>query len=221
MEGARILREFGVKGTYFVSGARAGRHLDEADQFTPDDLLGVAEAGHEIGCHTFSHIRLPTASHQEITDDLLRNQEFVRQILGDYTICSFAYPDGYASITTKALVGRWFPVCRGIWSGVNHKRIDFMQLKAVSLERDFDRARVEKALDEAMGTNGWLIFFTHDVSDNPSLYGCRPSQLAAVVQAVVERGIEILPMKNAARKMRFSSGTPSRANQVNQASRPS
>ena len=136
-EGASVLREFGVKGTYFVAGARSGRHLDDVDQFTKDDLLAVADAGHEIGCHTFGHIRLPTASLAEITDDLLRNQEFVQQILGDYTMCSFAYPDGDVSIATKALVGRWFPICRGIWGGVNHRRIDFMQLKAVSARTRF------------------------------------------------------------------------------------
>lgn len=203
-EGARVLREFGVKGTYFVAGGRAGRHLDDVDQFTEDDLLSVAEAGHEIGCHTFGHIRLPSASHSEIADDLLRNQEFVQQILGDYTMCSFAYPDGDASIATKALVGRWFPICRGIWDGVNHRRIDFMQLKAVSLERSFDRAHVERVLDEAKGTNGWVIFFTHDISEKPSPYGCLPGQLAGILQAVIDRGIEILPIKNAAGKMRFS-----------------
>jgi peptidoglycan/xylan/chitin deacetylase (PgdA/CDA1 family) len=202
-EGAQILREFGVKGTYFVAGARAGKHLDEVDQFTKDDLLAVAEAGHEIGCHTFGHIRLPSASHAEITDDLLRNQEFVRQVLGDYTMCSFAYPDGDVSITTKALVGRWFPICRGIWGGVNHRRIDFMQLKAVSLGRSFDRGHVEKILDDARETNGWVIFFTHDISDNPSPYGCRPGQLAGMLQSAMDRGIEILPIKNAAGKMRF------------------
>ena len=132
-EGASVMREFGVKGTYFVAGARAGRHLDDVDQFTKDDLIAVAEAGHEIGCHTFGHIRLPSASLSEIADDLLRNQDFVHQILGDYMMCSFAYPDGDVSITTKALLGRWFPICRGIWSGVNQRRIDFMQLKAVGL----------------------------------------------------------------------------------------
>jgi peptidoglycan/xylan/chitin deacetylase (PgdA/CDA1 family) len=202
-EGAKVLREFGVKGTYFVAGARAGRHLDDVDQFTKEDLIAVAEAGHEIGCHTFGHIRLPSASYTEITDDLLRNQEFVHRVLGDYTMCSFAYPDGDVSITTKALLGRWFPICRGIWGGVNHRRIDFMQLKAVSLERSFDRAHVEKILDDAKAINGWVIFFTHDISDNPSPYGCRPGQLAGVLQSVMDRGIEILPVKNAAGKMRF------------------
>ena len=63
---------------------------------------------------------------------------------------------------------------------------------------------MEKILDEAKETNGWVIFFTHDVSDNPSPYGCLPRQLADVVQAVIDRGIEILPIKNAAGKIRFS-----------------
>ncbi len=203
-EGAAVLREFGVKGTYFVAGARAGRHLDDVDQFTPDDLIAVAEAGHEIGCHTFGHIRLPNATFAEITDDLLRNQEFVQEVLGDYAMSSFAYPDGDVNITTKALLGHWYPLCRGIWGGVNQRRIDFMQLKAVSLERSFDQAYVERVLDDAKAGNGWVIFFTHDVSDNPSPYGCQPGRLADVIEAVIDRGIEILPIKNAAGKIRFS-----------------
>jgi peptidoglycan/xylan/chitin deacetylase (PgdA/CDA1 family) len=202
--GARILREYALKGTYFVSGGRVGRQLDDLDQFTEDDLLAVADAGHEIGCHTFGHIMLPTASPQEIEDDLLRNREFVNRVLGDYRMTSFAYPYGHVSISAKNLIGRHFPVARGNCFGINKRRVDFAQLRAVSLEQPHDFTRVLKALDEAKATNGWVLFFTHDVSETPSSYGCTPSELARVIEAVLARGIDILPMKAAAAKVRFA-----------------
>jgi peptidoglycan/xylan/chitin deacetylase (PgdA/CDA1 family) len=203
--GARILADFNVKGTYFVSGSRAGRHLDGMDQFTEDDLLAVAEAGHEIGCHTFGHIRLPISSPQQIEDDLSRNREFVNRILGGYRMTSFAYPHGHASIAAKNLIWRHFPVARGIWFGVNKRRVDFAQLRAVSLEQSFERrTEVLDALDEAQESNGWVLFFTHDVSETPSRYGCTPGDLARILEAVLDRGIDVLPMKAAAAKVRFS-----------------
>jgi peptidoglycan/xylan/chitin deacetylase (PgdA/CDA1 family) len=212
--GAPILKDFGVKGSYFVSGGRAGRHIDGLDQFVEDDLIRVAEAGHEIGCHTFSHIALPENSATAIKDDLLRNAEFVHRVLGEYTMSSFAYPYGTVSLSKKALMGRFFPMCRGIWSGVNKRQVDCRQLRAMSLERSFDEGKVSAALDQAQASNGWLIFFTHDISDNPSPYGCEPIRLARVLNDVLERGIEILTIKAAAERVRCATmgAAPSRIN---------
>jgi len=199
--GAQVLRDFGVKGTYFVSGGRAGLHVDGLDQFVEEDLIEVAANGHEIGCHTFSHLRLPGAPRTAIMDDLLRNAEFVDRVLGGYSMSSFAYPYGDVGISTKALMGRHFPTSRGIWFGVNKNRIDRRQLSAVSLERSFDPAKVSAALDEAQANGGWVIFFTHDISDDPSPFGCEPIRLSRVLNEVLERGIEILTIKDAAQRV--------------------
>src|SRR5262245_34005162 len=202
--GAHVLRDFGVKGTFFVSGSRTGRNLDGVDQFTAQDLIDVAESGHEIGCHTFSRLRVPCAGRGAVRDDIERNKDFVRRVLGEYTMSSFAYPYGHVTVSSKAILSRHFPICRGIWCGVNSRRIDFMNLKAVSLDPLTDYAQLLAMLDETQASNGWLIFFTHDISDDPSPYGYTPGDLARLVGAVLERGIEILPMKNAAGRARFS-----------------
>jgi peptidoglycan/xylan/chitin deacetylase (PgdA/CDA1 family) len=195
--GARLLRDFGVKGTYFVAGGRAGRYLDGVDQFTDGDLLAVAEDGHEIGCHTFSHLRLPHVRRADIEQDLTLNRDYVHRLLGDYTMTSFAYPFGAASIPTKNCLCSHFTFCRGIWSGVNRGRIDFAQLRAVQIDYRLDFSRLEQVLDEVQRTNGWLIFFTHDVSDSPTPYGCTTRKLALVLEAVAQRDIEVLPIRDA------------------------
>ena len=69
--------------------------------------------------------------------------------------------------------------------------------------RPFDLAKIERLIDEAVVRKGWLIFFTHDVSDNPSPFGFRSLAFAQVVEMVIERGIEILPVKNATGRVRF------------------
>ena len=200
--GARVLRAFDAKGTYFVAGGRAGRHLDGLDQFTDEDLLAVAEEGHEIGCHTFSHLRLPSAARGDVEADLGLNSAYIRRLLGEYTMTSFAYPFGAASIPSKSFLHDRFPFCRGIWSGINKGRVDFAQLRAVPLDHRLDLAQLARLLDEAERSNGWLIFFTHDVSESPSPYGCKTRDLALLLEGVTKRGIPVLPVRDAGAKVR-------------------
>ena len=205
-EGGRVLRERGWAGAYFAAGGFCGRRVDGVDYFDRDDLVQAAEEGHEIGCHTFSHLRLPETRPEEIEADLRRNADFVAEALPHHRLSSFAYPYGDVDLGRKALIARRFPICRGIWPGINAGRMDFAQLKAVPLERrSLDGLDVEAWLDRAQATHGWLIFFTHDVSDDPTPYGCSRKTLEAVADAVARRGMRVLPVKNAVGLARFAS----------------
>jgi peptidoglycan/xylan/chitin deacetylase (PgdA/CDA1 family) len=204
-EGGRLLRERGWAGTYFAAGSFCGRTVDGLDYFDRDDLVQAAEEGHEIGCHTFGHLRLPGSRPEEIEADLKRNAQFVAEVLPDHRLSSFAYPFGDLHLGQKALIARRFPICRGIWPGINAGRMDFAQLKAVGLERrSLEGLDAEAWLDRVQAERGWLIFFTHDVSDDPSAYGCFRGAFEAVADAVARRGIRVLPVKNAVGLARFA-----------------
>jgi hypothetical protein len=58
------------------------------------------------------------------------------------------------------------------------------------------RARI----DEARDRNGWVIFYTHDVSEDPSEWGCTPAQLEAVVDHAAQR-LPILPVRDVAARV--------------------
>lgn len=204
-EGGRTLRERGWAGTYFAAGGFCGRTVDGLDYFDRNDLIQAAEDGHEIACHTFGHLRLPETRPEAIEADLERNAAFMAEALPDHRLSSFAYPYGDLDLGRKARVARRFPVCRGIWPGINAGRMDFAQLKAVPLERrSLDGLDVETWLDRAEAERGWLIFFTHDVSDDPSPYGCPLKTFETVADAVARRGLRVMPVKNAAGLARFS-----------------
>ena len=72
-----------------------------------------------------------------------------------------------------------------------------MYLEAV---RIYDRLGMEKCLElvsECATEGGWLIFYTHDVCDEPSDYGCTPDQLTELVQAVFRENLPVLTVQKA------------------------
>jgi peptidoglycan/xylan/chitin deacetylase (PgdA/CDA1 family) len=202
--GGAILAEHGAKGTYYLSGGFEGRRIDGLDYFDADDLRAAAAAGHEIGCHTFSHERTWSLDDVSLMDDVERNAAFVQDVLGDYVLSSFAYPYGEASPRTKLAFGRRFPTSRGIRKGVNAGVVDLSQLKAVGIEaRSWAPTVIEAMVDQVRRKGGWLIFFTHDVSDDPSPYGATPEMLAHALRTAKAAGIETTPVKHALARLTF------------------
>lgn len=198
-EGGAMLRQAGWAGTYFTAGGFCGRTVDGLDYFDRGDLLQADAEGHELACHTFGHLRLPAERREIVLEDLEHNTDFLRQIVPRQPLTSFAYPYGDLDLGTKGLIAARYPVCRGIWPGLNVGKMDFAQLKAVPLEaRSMDRLDVDSWLDRAVAAKAWLIFFTHDVSDAPSPYGCAKSAFASVIEKVAARRIKVLPINRAA-----------------------
>jgi len=198
-DGAETLDRHAMKATYYAAGGLMGSTCEGLDLFARADLEELIRHGHEIGCHTFNHVRLPDCDGETIEEEIARNRSFILDFAD--RLASFAYPFGAVSVRSKYLVGRHFPVCRGIDAGINSGLIDFGQLKAVEITPALSLPRVRALLDSAKAMRGWLIFFTHDVSRSPSEHGCRTSDLRAIIDKVGERGMEVLPVGAAAAKV--------------------
>ena len=83
-------------------------------------------------------------------------------------------------------------------SSFNTGRVDLAQLNAVSVEvRSFSKEKLAAAIAGAQHNNGWISFYTHDVSDNPSDYGATPAMLSEVLERLAQARIAILPMREA------------------------
>jgi peptidoglycan/xylan/chitin deacetylase (PgdA/CDA1 family) len=196
--GGPILARYGARGTYYAAGRFCGVHEDGLDYFEADDLRALQAAGHEVGCHTFSHRHSPQVGSQALEADWDRNQAFVDEVLGPTPLSSFAFPYGDASPRTKALASRRFPVSRGIRAGVNGPTLDLGQLRAVPLEiRDWSAAAVERHVEQARASRGWIVFFSHDVSEDPSPYGATPAMLEHAVARAHAAGMAMLPVREA------------------------
>jgi hypothetical protein len=66
--------------------------------------------------------------------------------------------------------------------------------------RYIDREGIERAFDEAATTGGWLIFYSHDVAETPSPYGCTPQMLRDALDAAARRKMPIVSVAEALRR---------------------
>jgi peptidoglycan/xylan/chitin deacetylase (PgdA/CDA1 family) len=73
-----LLKEHNAKATFFVCGHNARR--------LPEVLKAIADEGHEIGNHTWSHPRLDFASRTKMRDEIGRTQTLIEEITGSKPI---------------------------------------------------------------------------------------------------------------------------------------
>jgi peptidoglycan/xylan/chitin deacetylase (PgdA/CDA1 family) len=198
--GATILEAHGAHGTFYVIGSQVGTSSALWDMIGCEDIVALHRKGHEIACHTFSHKRACDIDAETLSEEIEHNQQYLRAIDPSITIENFAYPFGYGSFVRKRQLKTIFRSCRSIVPGVNSGTVDLQFLRAMPLiDRRINRDGIERAFDEAQTTNGWLIFYTHDVADEPSPYGCSPALLNEALEAASRRKIPVLNMAEALR----------------------
>jgi peptidoglycan/xylan/chitin deacetylase (PgdA/CDA1 family) len=190
--GGSILRSFGARGTYYAAVAlmNTANHLGE--QFRPCDLQALMKDGHELANHTFSHISSRAVPISTFQQDVQKAQEAIREITGAVPSGNFAYPYGEVAVAAKRALGAAMASCRGIYDGINGPYIDLNLLLANALYGDTSRLpAVERLIAKSKDEKGWLIFYTHDVSPNPSPFGCTPSLLESAISCAARGGLRI------------------------------
>lgn len=193
----RILEDAGVGGTFFVAGSLLGSRKGER-MLARDDLPTVINHGHELGCHSHSHRSFREMSIADIRQDLDANQKLLLSASGAESLASFAYPFGETRWSAKVEIARRFGAARGIREGINRRLIDLSELRGIEISaREFSLDKLAKWIEKAKRERAWVVFFTHDVANSPSQWGCTPNQFAQVVNLVRAAEIEILTVRNA------------------------
>ena len=199
--GAAMLEEHNARGTFYIAGGLADTWSGNWHNTSADDIVGLHRRGHEIACHTFSHHRTPELSATALTAEIENNRRYLLALDPSIKIENFAYPYGLGSVWRKRQLGKRFRSSRGIVPGVNSGTVDLQYLRATPLvDQHIDAEGIDRAFDEALASNGWLIFYGHDVTASPSPYGCSPSLLRHALDAASRRQIPILSVADALRR---------------------
>lgn len=199
-EGARILESHGARGTFYAAAGLAETDGPCGRNFSAADVRRLAAAGHEIGCHTFAHADCAVRGTFETLQDLAANRDALAAMGAGEAARSLAYPYGETSSALKDALPPRFACARGVLQGLNVGRVDLAQLRAYPLFGDGALAKARAALKRAAKRNAWMIAFTHDVSDTPSLWGTRGADLAALLKAAHELGFTVLPVAAALKR---------------------
>jgi peptidoglycan/xylan/chitin deacetylase (PgdA/CDA1 family) len=196
--GGAILKNFGAHASFYTAyGLMNTTSCYSGDQFRLDDLYGLIADGHELASHTFHHVSSRGTSARAFVQEVLQGRAALRSLSGLTVSDNFAYPFGAVTAATKRAVGKKMLSCRGIYRGVNGPIVDLNLLRANPLyggteQLDF----VRRLLVNNAERSGWLIFYTHDVQNTHSPYGCTPALLESAVKLALDSSMKILTVND-------------------------
>ncbi len=201
---AALLEKEGVAGTYYLSRTFNGATIDGIKYYDVADVKRLIDNGHEIGCHTASHLHLPQVSREALIADFESNAAFVRDHVGDVRMTTFAFPFGDIDLSTKLFAQARFSACRTTSPEANQSVADLGALRAVRLYSGLlDPDAVRSLIERHAKPRTWLILYTHDVVDGPSPHGCTPALFESALKSALAAGYQVLPVRNALGAIRF------------------
>ncbi len=194
--GGRMLSDHGWRGTYYCASGMMGKIVDSEAMFTRSDLDNLVAAGHELGCHTRDHVPCFSRDGKSFAENCAANRSGIKKMLG-YDIRNFSFPNGQATLGVKRRLHSVYDSCRSNNWGINTDPVDLSYLRANPIYSRYGTEAVRKLVAENVQRNGWLVLYTHDISPNPSPYGCTPDDFEQVMHLVLESSAEVVTIRDA------------------------
>lgn len=199
--GAKILESAEARGTYYVALGMNGNknNSSEKDNYFNEKIIKQAyEKGHNIACHTYSHLNLRKHTAKYITKDCEKNTSYLSSMVDNAPISHFSYPFGKVSLRAKKALRDKYKTMRTIEHGINNGLTDMTHLRAISLTSEsLDRNKIVDVINKTIQEKAWTIFFTHDVDDSPSEWGISIADFKWIVDKCSESDASILTVQDA------------------------
>jgi peptidoglycan/xylan/chitin deacetylase (PgdA/CDA1 family) len=198
--GAEILEARGLKGAFYVAAALAGTSGPDGAMADFEALQRLTAAGHEIGCHTYSHLDCGQATACDAVEDVARNADTLVG-WGLPRPSTFAYPFSDVAQATKRALAARFTLLRALHPGLIERGSDLNQTPAIGVWGSDGEALALRWMERAARRKAWLILCTHDVADDPSPWGCTPEALVRLADAAISAGFDVVTVEDGARRV--------------------
>lgn len=162
----RILKENDVKATFFLCGYWVEKY--------PEEVKKIAEAGHDLGNHSATHPHMSQLSSEQITEELRKCHENVKELTGiemdlfrppfgeyDNEVIETATANGYHSI-------QW-------------------DIDSLDWKEQGTQAEINQVLNHKHLGNGSIILFHNDAKYTPQV-------LDTILKGIKEKGYTIVPI---------------------------
>ena len=162
----RILKENDVKATFFLCGYWVEKY--------PEEVKKIAEAGHDLGNHSATHPHMSQLSSEQITEELRKCHENVKELTGiemdlfrpplgeyDTEAIETATANGYHSI-------QW-------------------DIDSLDWKEQGTQAEINQVLNHKHLGNGSIILFHNDAKYTPQV-------LDTILKGIKEKGYTIVPI---------------------------
>ncbi len=156
-----MLKEAGLKGTFFVIAGKVGDpngYRSKAERNTPlmtwDDIREMSEAGMEIGSHSFSDIRISKMDHDDIVNDLRRSKETIEAHTGKPCV-SFAAPFNAKESKKDGTKSQ---------EAAKEAGMPYMRMTQKSAGGAATAESLNAIVEKQKDKGGWMVFMTHGMT---------------------------------------------------------
>ena len=194
--GAALLEAYAGRASFYVCGSLTDQPEQGQLCHSLADLHSLAQRGHEIGCHTFSHTNCAQHEGAALARDWQANQDFFQR--HGLSTSGFAFPFGAYDLGSKLAAARRFSYSRITGGGRHVGRADLAALRAQPLYAgSTDAAVLAQLIADTARDGGWLILYSHEVSATPGPWGTTPEQLELALHLAQQSCCKILSVQQA------------------------
>lgn len=157
------LKEKGMRGTYFVITGTLGS--DKTYKLSPEHLLEMSKAGHEIGSHTKDHVRLTEQGDVNLVDQLLDSKETIQEITNTPCI-SMSIPFGDVNERVEKMLGGFYENARSSKRGNNfygHSPSHIYKSHFLDNKGLNDVDTIKQYIDTAYDKKQWIVISMHEI----------------------------------------------------------
>ena len=200
--GSDILEAENWRATFYVAAGLEGIDNHHGEHFCAEDIPALAQRGHEIAGHTYTHIDCEHIGLDSTLSEIDRNVSALKSMGLTNEIENFAYPFGVANAALKHGLQSRFLSMRGVRTGLHNGQADLNDLKSCPLYSGDTLTTALGYINDLTSTPGWLVLFAHDIQTVPSEWGCTPQEFCTVIDAVKKSGVQVLPVNEALKILR-------------------
>ncbi|WP_241078480.1 polysaccharide deacetylase family protein [Natranaerofaba carboxydovora] len=195
-----ILEEKGIQAVTYISPIFAEKKLGEYMNW--EQIKALDEAGWDVEDHTYSHPNMTELTEQDIHQEMEKvNETFEKKGLDIPE--HHALPHGAYNDTVKDLLFSYRTTVRKAENTLNPFPLEDKFLDAVDMGIHSTDG-LKRLIDKAIEKRKIVIFFTHDVQDDPFDYGITTDKFKSVVEYAVDQDIEILTLTELMEKQEIS-----------------
>ena len=202
-----LLQKHGIRTTQYVLTGTA----DNAEYVSWDQIAQMQKAGHEIGCHTVSHVDLTTLDDATLEGELKFCKDELTKRFGPIT--SFASPYGASNPRTVNAIKRYFDTHRNTNGDPSNGVTDV----DVNVPENFDRfniigftvrhetkvSELQKLVEYAKTRNAWVVLTYHQADEGGSQFNVNPPNLDKQFAYLSKTNVRIVTMSEALRATRL------------------
>ena len=193
-----ILDQAHIKSTHYVNV----RERREVNKFmSPEEIVFMERAGHEIGSHATNHKRFTELTDPEVHAELQESRNLLFK-MGVKSVDTFAYPYGeYTDYSVELSRKSKYIAVRVAIPGMNDRRTDKFLLYGYQLENWMVfNPYLKRLVDRAEAENKWLILIFHQVTKPDYQFYTSPNDLRLLINYLVEKKMPIMTVRDVIKK---------------------